>query len=78
MTDEPTDATPEEPDPQLVEAFAKQLFRQEHPPHLLWDAALFERAGRSLDGMEIADEAVKDDYRRRAHAALLEAAAGHS
>ncbi|WP_020180454.1 hypothetical protein [Methylopila sp. M107] len=63
--------TPEEPSAEIVEAFAKQLFRSENPPGVLWDTKLFEQAGRPTEGLEVASEPVKDDYRRRAHEMLL-------
>jgi hypothetical protein len=65
------DDTPEEPGPDMVEAFAKQLFRSESPPDLLWDTRLFEATGRSTEGLNVASEPVKDEYRRRAHDMLL-------
>lgn len=67
------DDTPEEPAPEMVEALAKQLFRAENPPSLLWDTKLFESSGRSTDGFEVASEATRDAYRKRAHELLLEA-----
>ncbi len=73
MTDaEVTEAVPEEPSPEIVEAFAKQLFRSENPADMLWDTALFERMGRSTEGLKVADASLKDDYRRRAHEMLLD------
>lgn len=63
--------TPEEPSPEMVEAFAKQLFRAENRPDLLWDTKLFEKMGRPTEGLEVAGEPVKDHYRRRAHEMLL-------
>ncbi|MDR4307508.1 hypothetical protein IHQ68_12865 [Chelatococcus sambhunathii] len=62
----------EEPSAEIVEAFAKQLFRSESAADVLWDTALFERMGRSTEGLKVADEALKDDYRRRAHEMLLD------
>lgn len=63
---------PEEPDPDLVEAIAKQLFRAESPPDLLWDTRLFEEAGRSTEGLKVASDDVKDEFRRRAHETLID------
>lgn len=63
--------TPEEPDAALVEGLAKQLFRAENPPDVLWDTTLFERMGRSTEGMTVADAETRDAYLRRAHALLL-------
>lgn len=58
-------------DPELVEAFAKQLFRTENPPGMLWDTKLFERTGRSVEGLSVASDATKHEYRRRANDMLL-------
>lgn len=60
-----------EPDPAIVEAFAKQLFRSENPADVLWDTALFEQMGRSTDGLKVADEHTKAIYRARTREALL-------
>lgn len=65
------DVDNEAPDPDLAEGLAKQLFRSENPPDLLWDTRLFDRMGRSTEGLSVASEAVKDDYRRRATEMLL-------
>lgn len=62
---------PEEPDAALVEGLAKQLFRAENPPDMLWDTALFERMGRSTEGFRVATQDLKDAYMKRAHEALL-------
>lgn len=59
------------PDPELVEAFAKQLLRSENRPDLLWDTKLFERTGRSIEGLEVASDAANTDYRRRAQDMLI-------
>ena len=67
------DDTPEEPSPELVEAMAKQLFRAENPPSLLWDTKLFEASGRSTEGFQVAADEARDAYRKRAHEMLLEA-----
>lgn len=72
MSAERGDNAPEEPAAEMVEAFAKQLFRSENAPHLLWDTKLFEQTGRSTHGLRVADAAVKDEYRRRAHEMLLD------
>ncbi|HEY0291834.1 MAG TPA: hypothetical protein VGC51_05785 [Hansschlegelia sp.] len=69
---------PEEPAPEMVEAFAKQLFRSENPPDLLWDTKIFESAGRSTEGLRVVDPAAKDEYLRRAHELLLDAARDQS
>jgi hypothetical protein len=61
---------PDAPDPVLVEAVAKQLFRAENPPHTLWDTKLHEQSGRSTEGLRTASTEVKDAYRTRAKDAL--------
>lgn len=58
-------------DSEMVEAIAKQLFRAENAPSLLWDAKLFERAGMSTDGFMFVSEDEKAAYRRRAEEVLL-------
>ena len=63
--------TSEAPAPEIVEAFAKQLFRSENPPDHLWDTKLFDQMGRSTEGLNVADEALKDAYRGRARDMLL-------
>lgn len=63
--------TPEEPSAEIVEAFAKQLFRSENAFDVLWDTKLFEQAGRSTEGMKVASPDEKDVYRLRAREMLL-------
>lgn len=53
-------------DPDLTEGLAKQMFRAESPPDLPWDTKLFDRMGRSTEGLSVASEPVKEDYRQRA------------
>lgn len=60
----------EEATPEMVEAIAKQMFRAENPPSLLWDGVMFERAGLPTEGYLFASEDEKAAYRRRAEAAL--------
>ena len=60
-------------DPADLEALARQLFRSENPPDVLWDTALFERMGRSTDGIKVADEKTKAAYRARTRQALANA-----
>jgi hypothetical protein len=66
-------ATPEEPAAELVEAFAKRLFRNESPPNAVWDLEILEQTGASLEHAAPATEEIKDAYRRRAHQILLDA-----
>ncbi|MFC7051605.1 hypothetical protein ACFQI3_02765 [Hansschlegelia quercus] len=61
-----------EPDPEVLEAFARQLFRSENPPDVLWDTALFERMGRSINGLKVADAETKAAYRARTLRALAD------
>lgn len=60
----------EEPTPEMIEAIAKQFFRAENPPSLLWDAALFVKAGLPTEGYLFVGEEKKAEYRRRAREAL--------
>lgn len=55
---------------EIVEALAKRLFRAENPPHLLWDAALLERAGLPTEGYAFADDATRADCLDRARRTL--------
>lgn len=59
------DATPE-----MIEAVAKQLFRAENPPSLLWDDKLFVQAGLPTEGYLFVGEDEKAAFRRRAREVL--------
>lgn len=60
----------DEATPEMVEAIAKQLFRAENPPSLLWDAKLFEQAGLPTEGYLFVSEDEKAAFRRRAREVL--------
>lgn len=66
----------EEPSAEMVEAIAKQLFRAENPPSLLWDTTLFDRAGLSTEGYSFITPEVRTRYLERAHTVLLDPRAG--
>lgn len=62
----------DEDTPEMVEAIAKQLFRAENPPSILWDDALFVRAGLPTEGYMFASEEKRNDYRERARSHLTD------
>jgi hypothetical protein len=66
--------TGEQLEPEILEALARQLFRSENPPDVLWDTALFERMGRSTEGMKVVDHKTRESYRARTRQALADAA----
>jgi hypothetical protein len=59
-------AATEEATPEMVEAIAKQLFRVENPPSILWDDTLFVRAGLPTQGYQFATGEDRAAYRERA------------
>ena len=66
-------AATEEATPEMVEAIAKQLFRAENPPSILWDDTLFVRAGLPTEGYLFASEEDRKTYRERAFAHFSDA-----